>query len=281
METTAYIKIQNPSELTLGTIVRRVGSGKDQQGVFVKMDTDGSLVVADVVDLSSGNYVAEGGKLRPGESDELFRAADNFKDSAKADSARKVIQGWSLIKEHPELEAEIMQFIENAYFPSQILEYKRNDDLKKVFVPVQEKFKIGKFKEKPDWNKVRDERFKALLDSLADGKHLTYVAFIPSGTSNEPLFFSIGTKPHLETIKNLEREAFYFKPTHGGHIKIVSAENEPKKFVIDAGSNEIGYGVKTSISTAEIVAEAFSEKYPDYEFVPLPGREAYGVQQSY
>lgn len=277
----SYIKIAGPSELSMGDIIRRKNASKDQQGVFVKMDEDGSVVAADVVDLASGNFIAEGGKLRPEPGDEFYKSADSFKTSPSADAARKVVDSWVLVREHPELKDQIVQFVENAYFPAQILELKKNDNLKFLFVPVQEKFKIGKFKEKTDWNKVREERFKEMMDSLADGKHLTYIAFIPTNSSQDPLFFSIGTKPHIETIKNLEREPFYFKPTHGGHMKIVSAENEPKKFVVDAGSNDIGYGVKTSISTAELVTDALSEKYPDYEFVPLPGRDAYGVQQSY
>ena len=278
-----FKKIDSADSLSAGDIVRRVSQSgdKDQQGMFVKLDDDKSLLVAEVLDINAGNYIAEGGKLRLEPTDTIYRGVNTFRSSPAAEDARKVLTAWPLLKDHADIQDQIITFFEAAYFPEQILDLKKSDNLKLVFVPTQEKFKIGKFKEKVNWNQVREEKFTQALNSLADGKHLTYIAFIPTDSNHKPLFYTIGTKPHLETHKNLEREAYYFKPTHGGHIKIVSAENEPKKFIVDAGSNEYGVGVKTSVSTAEFVTDALAEIYPDYIFQPLPGRDAYGTQQSY
>jgi len=269
--------------LNQGDVIRRISQNgqKDQQAMFVKQDEDQSLLVAEVLDFNQGTFLAEGGKIKLEAGDQLYRGIHTFRDSPASDDARKVLSSWMLLKDHADKQTDIQSFFETAFFPEQILDLKKQDNLKMVFIPTQERFKIGKFKEKVNWNQVREDLFTEALQNLADGKHITYIAFIPTDNHHKPLFFTIGTKPHHETHKVLEREAYYFKPTHGGHIKVVSAENEPKKFVVDAGSNTFGVGVKTSIATAELVTDALTDIYPDYEFVPLAGRDAYGIQQSY
>ncbi|MDH5657653.1 MAG: hypothetical protein OEZ34_17190 [Spirochaetia bacterium] len=278
-----FQKVDSADNLVSGDVIRRISQNgeKNQQAMYVKKDEDGALLVAEVLDFNAGTFVAEGGKIRLESTDSLYKGIHTFRDSSAAEEARKILSSWMLLKDHADISDQINAFFETAFFPEQIMDLKKTDNLKMIYIPTQERFKIGKFKEKVNWNKVREDRFTEALTALADGKHLTYIAFIPTDGNHKPLFFSIGTKPHHETHKVLQREAFYFKPTHGGHIKIVSAENEQKKFVVDAGSNEFGVGVKTSVSTAELVTDALTDIYPDYEFVPLPGRDAYGIQQSY
>lgn len=270
------------SLLKTGDIIRRNGNGKDQQGVFVRQEDATTLLVADVIDLNGPSFIAEGGRLRVGDGERLYRYRSTFLNSSNADTARKIVQAWTLFREYPELQTKIAGFIESVYSPEQIVDLKNLENLRVLFVPTQEYFKIGKFKEKTDWNRVRDDLFRSALEALADGKHLTYIAFIPTDGSHKPLFFTIGTKPHIETLKVLGRQPYYFKPTHGGHLKIVSGRDEPKKrFVVDAGSNDLGVGVRTSLATAQMITDALGQLFPEYEFTPLPGRDAYGVQQSY
>lgn len=269
--------------LPAGCIVRRLGGGKDQQGRFIKPSDDGkAMVVMDVIDLSQQEYLTEGGIVRPDEGDILLRHKHHFEDSPKAEAAMQIIQGWPLYRDREELQQPITEFVQNAFSPEEILAMKKADDLKPLFVTIQHRFQIGRHTPKIDWEKVRWERFQEALDALYDGNHLTYVAFIPSDMNHDPKFFSIGTKPHVETVKQLEREEFYFKPTNGGHIKVVSALNEtPKRFLVDAGSNEYGAGVKASISTAELICDMLEKIHPGAEYIPVKGRDAYGVQQSY
>lgn len=267
--------------LSSHTVIRRTGS-RDQQGRFIRIHEDGlSLVAVNVFDPVNHQFLAEAGVIKLDSSDKIYRLKRHFGDDQESESARQVLRKWSLFREHAELQAEFLETLECSYGPEQILTLQRQESLQSLFIPLQQKYKIGKFKEKIDWNKVREERFAALINSLFEGKHLTYVAFIPTDTNHEPMFYSIGTKPHLETVKNLLEEPFAFKPTHGGHLKIVSGKDEPKKFVVDAGSNDLGRGTYTSLATAEMITHALQPFFPDYEFVPLAGRQAYGVQQSY
>ncbi|MCB1166911.1 MAG: hypothetical protein KDK37_07755 [Leptospiraceae bacterium] len=275
--------ISDIASLQPGTIVRRMGDGKDQQGRFVKPSDDGqAMVVLEVIDLSQNEFLSEGGIVRPGPSDTLLKHKFNFETSEKAEAALQVVKNWPLYRDREDLQGAIIDFVKTAFSPEQILELKKSDDLKPLFVTIQHRFSIGRHQPKVDWEKVRWQSFQDALDSLYDGKHLTYVAFVPTDQNHDPKFFSIGTKPHVETVKQLEREEFYFKPTNGGHIKVVSATNEkPKRFIVDAGSNEYGAGVKSSISTAEVICDALEDAHPGAEYTPVKGRDAYGIQQSF
>lgn len=276
-----YEPVEDPDRLTPHTVIRRSGS-RHQQGRFIKKHADGSgLVVMNVFDPVNHEFVAEAGVIKPDPTDQIFRLRKHFSEDPVSDQARQILRKWILFREHVELQQEFLETLECSYGPEQILTWHKQETLQALFIPLQQKYKIGKFKEKIDWDKVRTAEFAKHIDALYEGKHITYVAFIPTDTNHEPMFYSYGTKPHLETVKQLEREAFAFKPTHGGHLKIISARGEPKKFVVDAGSNDLGRGIYTSLATAEMVTHALQYFFPDYEFVPLPGRQAYGVQQSY
>ncbi len=128
---------------------------------------------------------------------------------------------------------------------------------------------------------MRVERFGEALRSLFGGKHMTYVAFIPREGSSDPMFYTIGTKPHLETMKQLEREPFGFRPNNGGHIKCVDEGEGKPVLLVDAGSNDLGAGMHTPLAIAELVVEALKKLYPDLEYRPMAGRGAFGLQQSY
>lgn len=272
--------VSDPASLQPGALIRRIGQGKDQQGTVLEVRADG-IVVAEVVDLLTPAFVAEAGLLTLHPSDQLLEHTETFKTSSHAEAARRVIEDWVLFKEPSSPQQQIMEFVEKAYSPAQILDFSRHDQLKLIFVPIQQKFKIGRFADKPNPRKERIERFRGMIEALNNGKHLTYLAFIPGEQISEPMFYSIGTKPHRETLKVLEREAFGFRPNIGGHIKIVSGEDEPRVYIVDAGSNEFSVGVRTPLSEAEKVTDAMKKLYPEYEFRPVPGRDAYGVQQSY
>ncbi len=276
------IKVESLAEFSQGMVVRRVGSGKIQQGGFVKLTDDGQgMILLNVIDLKVGEFAAEAGVIKPEPGDELYRHPARGENAALQEKARQVLANWALYSKHPELVNEMLEFMEVAFSAEHVLYLKRNEMLPFLFVPLQERFKIGKHEEKIDWEKIRDERFAQKITELTEGKHITYVAFIPTDTSHEPMFYSIGTKPHIETMKNLEREPFAFKPNRGGHIKIVSARDEPRKYVVDAGSNDLGRGMHTSRAVAETITLALQEYFPDFEFIPLPGRDAYGLQQSW
>ena len=96
-----------------------------------------------------------------------------------------------------------------------------------------------------------------------------------------PRFYSAGTKPHEETTNLLKEEAFNFHPSHGGHIKADGTKEGRKHFLVDAGSNIYGRGIKTPLHVSEQVVEGLKKVFPEFEYTPMPGRGAFGTEQSY
>lgn len=263
------------------TSVRRIGAGKDQQGLFTRYDDSGGMILVHVIDPSKGEFIAEAGVLTLKAGDKLYRYTDSFALSPDADAALLLLRQWPLYIKHPELHSAIELFVTTAYVPSQILALRDRDEMPILFIPIQQKFRIGRFEEKTDWSKVRKDLFRGALDTLREGEHITYLAQVPQTQSASPLFYSAGTKPHYETHMCLLAEPYGFNPSHGGHILSVKPESAKKRFIVDAGSQYKGKGVKTPFHVAKDVAAALSRTYPDFEFVPVEGRGAFGAGQSY
>jgi hypothetical protein len=263
------------------TAVRRIGGGKDQQGLFTRYDDNGSMILVHVIDPSKGEFIAEAGLLTLKKGDKLYRYTDSFAISPVSVDALQLLRQWPLYIQHPELHSAIEFFVTTAYVPSQILALRERDEMAVLFIPIQQKFRIGRFEEKTDWSRVRKELFRSALDTLRDGEHITYLAQVPQTQSSSPLFYTAGTKPHYETHMCLLAEPYGFNPSHGGHILFEKPESAKKRFIVDAGSQYKGKGVKTPLHVAKEVSDALSRTYPDFEFVPVEGRGAFGTGQSY
>jgi hypothetical protein len=275
-----FSPVSNTAEIKPGTIIRRAGSGKDQQGRFTGYDDNMGLIVVSVVDLSIPSYAAPAGIIRPAPEDKLFIFNDTFRNSKDSSKAFEILTAWPLYRKHIELQPQIEDFIKTTYSPSQILDFKKNDTLNKLFIPMQQKLKIGRFQVKENPERTGYNSFLKILETLKPGEHITYLAMIPATSSFKPKFYSIGTKPHEETFMSLRSESFNFKPTHGGHIRSVK-EGDKIIYQVDAGSNFIGKGIKTKIDTARNISNALKKEYKKFSFVPLEGRGAFGREQSY
>lgn len=273
-------EITDYSSLPAGKVVRRINSTKDQQGLFTGLDDAKGLILVNVVDLSAAEFLTEAGIVRPSKNDRLFYYTSSFSKNRKSSDAMEILSTWPLYKKNPELQLPMETFFRSSFSPEHILHLKKTDTLDTVFIPMQQKLKIGRYVEVINWDCVRKEKFHGHLKALKPGEHITYLALVPQTSSYSPKFYSIGTKPHEETQICLRSEAFNFKPTHGGHIK---ADKNEKGVVyyVDAGSNFIGKGIKTKIETAESIAKALKREYKEYIFIPLEGRGAFGTEQSY
>ncbi|HPS58794.1 MAG TPA: hypothetical protein PK514_11875 [Spirochaetota bacterium] len=269
------------SELTKGTIVRRISKSKDQQGIFLGLDDTGGLILVNVINMLEVSFETEAGILRPASSDKIYRYTTSFGKDRNSAQARDILKSWSLYSKNPEQQKAMMAFMENAYAPEQVIDLAKTDNLNYIFIPVQQRFKIGKFEEKVNWNVERKQRFTWYIDNMRKGDHITYVAFIPQKSFESPLFYSIGTKPHESTVFSLRSEPFNFKPVRGGHILCTDDSGDEKKFLVDAGSEYIGKGHKTSIDTAKEVSRALTAVYKGYAFTPVKGRGALTGEQSY
>ncbi len=264
-----------------GTILRRIGNGKDQQGSFLEYDDEGNFILINIIDMKTGSLAALEGVLRPREGDKIFYCTSSFATSPAAEKALKIVREWPLFKNHARIQQQILNFVTLAYIPEQIIEMSKKDSLSFLFVPIQERFRIGRFTERRNPERVCNEAFMLWLESLHTGNHITYLALIMQQKHHVPRFYSAGTKPHEETAKLLMDEAFNFSPTHGGHLKSSGFEKGKKHFIVDAGSNYLGRGVKTPLHVSEAVAAGLKKVYPEFEFTPLAGRGAFGTEQSY
>jgi len=282
----ALLEIDLLKELGVGTppegfIIRRINAEQDQQGMFTRCDPDGGMVLLSIVDPVQGEFISEAGIIRRLPDDKVYIYNDRFARDPLSDEAFAIIRAWTLYQKHTELQAAINRFVITAYAPSQIILYKELDCLSRLFVPVQQKFHIGRFEEKINWNKVRKERFKERLTVMQPGEHITYLALVPQIKSYTAAFYSVGTKPHYETHLCLQGEPFNFIPSHGGHIRALRMEKKRRCFLVDAGSAYKGKGKQTLFITAKEVVTALKKLYPEFDYTPIEGRGAFGSDQSY
>ncbi len=258
-----------------GTIIRRIGPGKDQQGSFLEFDESYNMILANIIDMQSGHLVASEAVLKPQQNDKLYYYPNSFHTSPMAEKAKKIITGWPLYKKHAELQDKIMNFISLSYAPEQIIEMEKKDMLHLLFIPVQQKFRIGRFNERRNMERVCNDVFLLWLESNTD-KYITYLARVVQLKGQEPLFYSAGTKTHEKTAAQLQSEIYKFDATHGGHIKAGGMKNGKRHFLVDAGSKYMGLGVKTPLHVSEFVAAALRETYTEFEFTPVEGQGALG-----
>jgi hypothetical protein len=269
-------------KLEPGVIIRRIGDGKDQQGSFQEYDPDGNIILANIIDLTDGTLISGTGVLKPRRGDRIYYSSSTFGSStAAAKKALAIIREWSLYKKHESIQDQILDFIGLVYVPEQILRLSETDALNFLFVPVQQKFRIGRFTERRGPERVCNDIFLLKLQVLHRGNHITYLALVLLQKHYIPRFYSAGTKPHEETTTLLKNEEFNFHPSHGGHIKCEGTRDGKKHFLVDAGSNIYGRGVKTPLHVSEQVVEGLKKVFPEFEYTPMAGRGAFGTEQSY
>ncbi|HON79280.1 MAG TPA: hypothetical protein PK544_12365 [Spirochaetota bacterium] len=275
------IPLTDNNAIQRGAIIRRVGNGKDQQGCFMNYDDSGDMILVNVIDIHTKSFLARAGILKIKEGDTVYRYNSTFGEDPLSGDAEALVREWPLFKKNEQLRESMLYFVKTAFSPRLILYMKKMDCMDYLFVPLQQKFKIGRFTETVDWDVVRKESFREKLSSLKTGEHLTYIAMIPQIKSYSAFFYSIGTKPHQETQMSLRSEPFNFVPTHGGHIKASRSKKDMKEFIVDAGSNFLGKGTKASLKTAKEITDAMKRTYKEYNFIPIEGRGAFGEEQSY
>ncbi len=281
LENNILIQLPSGSRLQPSTVIILKGSNKEQQGCFSHYDEERNLILINLLDLKEKSYLAREGVVKPDDNDSIFAYTTSFRKNPNSERALDMVRSWSLFKINESIQEDILRFVRTTYVPEQILELKEQDDLSTLFIPIQQVFRIGRFKERRDIFRVCIDRFRQWLESLNKGDHITYLAKVINESSDSSLFYSIGTKPHQETDRHLRNEEFNFIPTHRGHIKCVGIRGKKKQFHINAGSNYDREGVITLLNVAEEVAKALRKTYPLYEFTPLDGREVFGTEQNY
>jgi hypothetical protein len=263
--------IKTIKNLEPGTIIRRISDNKDQQGSFLKFDEEHNMILANIIDMSTGTLIANEAVLKSQSGDKIYYYDSSFDDGPLSKKALAIVKEWPLFKEHKNLQDRIISFIRVTWVPEQIIEMSKNKSLQHLFVPLQQRFRIGRFKELRDPGRVCNDTFILWLESLNEGNHITYLAHIPHQKDAVPRFYSSGIKKHEETAKLLQKEKFKFDPTHGGHINAAGIKNGKKHFNVDAGCNYLGLGVKTPLNVSQLVSNALKIVYTEFEFTPLDG----------
>ena len=263
--------ISTKKEVKPGTIIRRIGKKKDQQGSFLKYDEKMNMILVNIIDMAAGTLVANEGVLTPQAGDKIYYYESSFSDSPESEKAVSIIKKAPLYLKYPDLQEQMLNFIHLAFVPEQIIEMSKKETLQKLFVPVQQRFRIGRFTENRDPDRVCNENFMLWLESITEDQLMTYLATIVDKKDSTPVFFSAGNKPHDETALLLQKEVFRFDPTHGGHIRTRGLQNGKKHFIVDAGSKYMGLGVKTPMQVCEGVVNALKKQYPEFEFTPMEG----------
>jgi hypothetical protein len=259
-----------------GTIIRRIGKDKDQQGSFLKYDEKKNMILVNIIDMTAGTLVASAGVLKPQPADKLYYYPSSFSKSPVSDKALKVVKAWPLYKKHAELQDQIVNFIRISYTPEQIIGMSKKDSLQPLFVPIQQKFRIGRFTENRKPERVCNDIFMLWLEAIDPQKHITYLALVNKKKNQIPRFYSAGTKPHETTANLLQNEIFTFEPSLGGHIRYAGIKNGTRHFIVDAGSSYLGVGAKTPLAVSKMVVGALKKLYPELEFTPVKGRGASG-----
>src|SRR4030042_3717543 len=168
--------LEKKKNIEPGTIVRRIGSGKDQQGSFLEFDENYNMILVNIIDMKSGSLLASEGVLKPQERDKLYYYPTTFSSSTETQKAMKIIKEWPLYKKHDVLQDKIVNFISISFAPEQIINLSKTESLNLVFVPVQQKFRIGRFNERRNLTRVCNDAFMLWLEAMKTGKHKTYFA---------------------------------------------------------------------------------------------------------
>jgi len=273
--------IKTIKNLEPGTIIRRISDSKDQQGSFLKFDEEHNMILANIIDMATGTLLANEAVLKSQSGDKIYYYDSAFDDGPTSKKAVSIVREWPLFKEHKNLQDRIMSFIKVTWVPEQIIEMSRTKTLQHLFVPLQQRFRIGRFKEQRDPERVCNDTFIVWLESLGEGKHITYLANIPHRQNATPTFYSAGQKKHEDMVKLLEKEKFRFDPSHGGHIRAAGVKAGKKHFIVDAGCNYLGLGVKTPLGVTQLVSNGLKSVYPEFEFTPLEGCGAKGDENMF
>lgn len=276
-----FTKVNWGQFLDKGTIVRQIGKKNDHQGSFDHYDDNGSMILLNVLDMKTASYAVDAGILKEKKNEDVFKYKGKFDSSPAAFYAIELVKNWTLYQKHPELQNNILNFVKSSFVPELIKYWRQTDQLYRLFVPIQQKFEIGRFKKTKNWDDFLKDIFKSRLDLLTTGEHITYLANIPNLKIFKNQFYSIGKESHVDTDKQLQKEPFIFCATHAGHIKVIDNNSDKKHFIVDVGSSYKGQSINAPISFVKPVASALQKEFPNFKFTAVPGREAYGYVSNF
>jgi hypothetical protein len=269
------VEVKNFSEIREGSFILIKGAGELHSARLV-MHKGKALIVENVIDLIEGNFVAEQAVLQSASGEAIYRVVSDYSDEDDAHSVSAILARSALFHRYPYLHRTLADFVKAAWPPKLVLFLDRIDSLKSIFVPIQQRFRIGRFSVDQKWDHANARHFREMLERLIPNEYITYMGYIPQGRNCSPVFFSEGTATHLETDMKLKKEPFLYTSNCGGNIKLQKDDAGEKIFLVDAGSSYKGNGVNALIEDASWVSDYLRSLYPEFRFIPVSGRGAVG-----
>ncbi len=271
------IKIETNDMIPENSFLLRTNKKTAQIGFFKKYHDEKTIILKNVIDIHKNEYFAEEGILQLNGEDEIYLIDSFYGKDIFTEKALNLITNWALFSKYINYQPSIINFVRTSFAPKLILWMKEEGLLSCVFIPIQQKFRIGRFAEKNKWEDVNRNSFKSKLDTLSENDYLTYIGYLPQHIIEAPMFFSTGKISHIETDLRLKKEPFLYNSNCGGNIKFLNQKRDSKYFLVDAGASYKGQGVNATKEDACDVIAHLKKMYPEYNFLPASGRNALGA----
>lgn len=270
-----FIK-KNESFLTKGTFIIRISETDHliELGKFCGYKNENAIILKNIIDLKNNEYFAESGILKITSKDEIFIIENRKYTHEQLKRFIRIIKNWALFPKLLKNREKYINFILSTFPYEFIFWCEENLLLNHIFIPVQQKFKIGKYSNFSKWEDYNHSNFKWRLDKLYNDDYITYMGRIPVCAGDRMFFYSKGKFSHIETEHKLKCEPVIYDTNCGGSIKCVKNINNVKFFVVDAGSTYKGKGALATFGEADIVADYLNKMYPEFVFMPARGRKA-------
>ncbi|MBN1501355.1 MAG: hypothetical protein JW982_14440 [Spirochaetes bacterium] len=270
-------KVESGQIIPDNSYILRINKNTAQLGSFRSYHDENTVILRNVIDLINNEYITDEGILRSDKSDELFLIESCYAKNIQTDKALNMIYNWALFAKYKSYQPGILNFVKTTFSPEFILWAKKEGYLSCIFIPIQQKFKIGRFSQNSRWEDINKIDFKTKLETLTENDYLTYIGYLPQHIIEDPMFYSTGKISHIETDLRLKKAPFLYNSNCGGNIKFLNEKRNARYFLVDAGASYKGKGVNATKEHACDVIAHLKKMYPEFYFLPASGRDALGV----
>ena len=264
-----------------GSFFLRCCGSSLQTGMIKRYYDENSVIAMNVIDLRKNEFVAEEGFLNLNAHSGIHMIDSFYNSDEISEKALNIIKNWSLFSKYPAMRLPIIKFVKNAYAPKLVLHMKNEGCLSSLFIPIQQKFRIGRFSDNTRWEDSNRSEFRHKLENLNENDYLTYIGYMPQHLIEDPMFFSVGKISHLETDLRLKKEPFLYNANCGGNIRFLNSRRDKRYFLVDAGASHRGNGVNSTEENACEVIVQLKKMYPEFNFLPASGRNALGGNSTF
>ena len=179
------------ADFKAGEVLIKVYKDTICMGRVISADNE-KIVLESIIDLNAATMIAEQGFMKILDNESYFSVDTDFSfDECK--DALSVIETSALYTANPAKRKDIVSFTASVFPPRFILFLKKKNMLSTIFVPAQQKLRIGKYTGLEKWEDVNKNRFRNMLEELCENEYIKNMACLPEGRSKRDLLFTSGT----------------------------------------------------------------------------------------